>query len=627
MLQARLVDHVLKPAVAGSPQGELLLLLSAIVAGLLLVRLAAALVGIWKGRVSSWVGTSMTANLRNELVRKLNELPLSFYDKNQVGMLMSQVAYDTETLHTLIYHVTSGVFLQSLQLAGISAMLVYLNPRLALVTLLPMPLIIAGSWYFTRCLQPRHHHYWEAVGKQAAALMGMLSGIRVVKSFVQEDREIRRFGESSRRLRDSRLAVDTSTSTFAAGMGFLFAVGTLAAWYLGGRDVLFGQMTLGALMAFLQYLAMFYTPLTSIAESTTWFANFFSVSRRICDLLDTPGESRRPEPPVALDRVQGRVELRDVSFGYDKSRPVLSDISFTIAPGEMIGVVGRSGSGKSTLVSLIARLYDADHGQILIDGVDVRELDPRQLRRQIGMVPQEPFLFRGAVAENIAYGNAQAAPEQILLAAKQADAHDFIMRMPLAYSTQLGEGGSGLSGGERQRLSIARALLFDPAILILDEATASVDAESERAICRAIRRWARRRTAIVIAHRLSTLQDADRLFVFDQGRLIEQGTQEELLSRGGLYSTLLRLQCNLNEGRLHAGPAVGADAMSGVETMAAYADGDEVEFPSLPSLSPNDRAAPGAWVRKNMRTPATAGCAGSIPPPRRSPAAGRACSA
>ena len=202
------------------------------------------------------------------------------------------------------------------------------------------------------------------------------------------------------------------------------------------------------------------------------------------------------------------------------------------------------------MVSLIARLYDADRGQILIDGVDVREIDPRQLRRHIGMVPQEPFLFRGAVADNIAYGNAQAAPEQILLAAKQADAHDFIMRMPLAYSTQLGEGGSGLSGGERQRLSIARALLFDPAILILDEATASVDAESERAICRAIRRWARRRTAIVIAHRLSTLQDADRLLVFDQGRLIEQGTQQELLSRGGLYSTLLRLQCNLTEGRL-----------------------------------------------------------------------------
>ena len=244
LLQGQLVDRVLAPEIAKDPQAELLLLLSAIVAGLLLVRLAAMLVGVCKGRLSSWVGTSMTANLRNELVRKLDELPLSFYDKNQVGMLMSQVAYDTETLHTLVHHATSGVLLQSLQLAGMSVMLVYLNSRLALLTLAPMPLIIAGSWYFTRYLQPRHHHYWEAVGKQAAALMGMLSGIRVVKSFVQEDREIRRFGESSRRLRDSRLAVDTSTSTFAAGMGFLFAIGTLAAWYVGGRDVLFGRMTL-----------------------------------------------------------------------------------------------------------------------------------------------------------------------------------------------------------------------------------------------------------------------------------------------------------------------------------------------------------------------------------------------
>ncbi len=428
MLQGYLVDHVLKPDVKSGSQAQLLLLLLSIVAGLLLVRLAATVVGVWKGRISSVVGTSMTANLRADLVRKLNELPLSFYDRNQTGMLMSQVAYDTETLHTLVYHATSGVLLQSLQLAGISAMLVYLNPRLALVALLPMPFILAGSWYFTRYLQPRHHHYWEAVGKQAAALMGMLSGIRVVKSFVQEEREIRRFVESSRRLRDSRIAVDTSTSTFAAGMGFLFAIGTLAAWYLGGRDVLFGGMTLGALMAFLQYLAMFYTPLTSIAESTTWFANFFSVSRRVCDLLDSPGEAACLEPLEAAGPLKGQIELRNVSFGYDKSRPVLHDVSFTISPGEMVGVVGRSGSGKSTLVSLVGRLYDADRGQILIDGADVRELDRRQLRRHIGMVPQDPFLFRGTVVDNVAYGSAHAVAEQVLLAAKLADAHDFIMR-------------------------------------------------------------------------------------------------------------------------------------------------------------------------------------------------------
>jgi ABC-type multidrug transport system ATPase subunit len=234
-----------------------------------------------------------------------------------------------------------------------------------------------------------------------------------------------------------------------------------------------------------------------------------------------------------------------VTFGYDPAQPVLNAINLSIAPGEMVGFVGRSGSGKSTLVSLISRLYEVGSGQLLIDGRDVRSIPPRQLRRQIGMVPQDPFLFRGSVSANITYGNPEATAEQTILAARNADAHDFIMRMPLAYDAQLGEGGSGLSGGERQRLSIARAILFDPAILILDEATASVDAESERAICEAIRRWAAKRTTILIAHRLSTLQDADRLFVFDQGRLVEQGTHEKLIGHGGLYQKLAELQGNL----------------------------------------------------------------------------------
>ena len=555
---------------------------------------------VWKGWVSSRVGTTLTSDLRTELVVKLNQLPLAFYDRNQAGVLMSQVAYDTETLHTLVYHMTSGFLMQSLQLAGIGVMLLYLNPKLALVTLLPMPLILAGSWYFTRYLQPRHQHYWAAVGKQASALMGMLAGIRVVKAFVQEEREIGRFAASSRRLRDSRLTVDNAAVTFTAAMGLLFALGGLAVWYLGGRDVLFGSMTLGSLTAFLAFLAMFYAPLTTIAESTTWFASFYSTSRRICALLDVPSECEPAQPAVPLDRFQGGVEFQHVSFAYDRGRPVLEDINFAIEPGEMVGVVGRSGSGKSTLVSLIGRLYQCDAGQIRIDGSDVRQADPRQLRRQIGMVPQEPFLFRGLVAANITYGNAQATPEQVLLAARNADCHEFIMRMPFAYETQLGEGGCGLSGGERQRLSIARALLFDPAILILDEATASVDAESERAICRAIRRWAQapcthgrgrgRRTTIVIAHRLSTLQGADRLLVFDQGRLVEQGTPAELLEQGGLYSTLASIQYNLSENRRRFESAAGGDAARDIAEAAAESGGGESLFQEAP-VNASSRAA------------------------------------
>jgi len=563
MLQRALVDRVLQADHPSGGAAELLLLLLAIVAGLLLVRLAATLVTIWKGRVSSRVGTTLTANLRNELVRKLNQLPLAFHDRNQVGVLMSRVAYDTETLHTLVYHITGGLLLQSMQLVGIGVMLFYLNPKLAVVTMLPMPLIIAGSWYFTQYLNPRHHHYWEAVGRQASALTGMLSGIRVVKAFVQEDREVDRFCQSSHRLRDSRQTVDYSTSAFAALMGFLFALGGLAVWYIGGRDVLFGQMSLGSLMAFLAYLAMFYTPLTTIAESTTWFSNFFTTTRRIFDVLDTPSEVEDAAPAATPRRCRARVEFQGVTFGYDPNRPVLRDVTFSIEPGEMIGVVGRSGSGKSTLVSLIGRLYEINSGRILVDGVDVRQLSNRQLRRSIGMVPQEPFLFRGSVADNISYGNADAEPEEVLRAAHNADSHGFIMRMPLAYDNRLGEGGTGLSGGERQRLSIARALLFDPAILILDEATASVDAESERAICEALRRFSRRRTTIAIAHRLSTLKDADRLLVFDQGRLIEQGSHHELIAQDGLYSSLVRLQGNLLENRRRMESVLGPQGSNG----------------------------------------------------------------
>jgi len=581
LLQRFLVDNVLQVDQTVFRAEQLLLLLLAIVAGLLAVRLSATAVAIWKGWISSRVGTTLTADLRHRLVRKLNELPLAFHDRSQVGVLMSRVAYDTETLHTLIYHITGGLLLQSLQLVGIGVALFYLHPKLALITMLPMPLIIAGGWYFTRYLNPRHNRYWEAVGRQASALTGMLSGIRVVKVFAQEDREVDRFHASSRRLRDARQIVDISSATFTALMGFLFALGGLAVWYIGGRDVLSGSMTLGSLMAFLAYLAMFYTPLTTIAESTTWFSNFFTASRRIFDLLDTPGEADVPDTAGDPGQVRGHVEFQGVSFGYDKNRPVLNDISFTIRPGEMVGIVGRSGSGKSTLVSLIARLYEVDAGRILVDGTDVREMNSHRLRRRIGMVPQEPFLFRGSVAENIAYGHADAAPEEILRAAKFADAHDFIMRMPLAYENHLGEGGSGLSGGERQRLSIARALLFDPAILILDEATASVDAESERAICEAIRRFSRTRTTIAIAHRLSTLQDADRLLVFDQGRLIEQGTHQELLAQEGLYSALISIQWNLRQNRRRMESVIGGAGNGNGDGVAQFG-GDGQFFDVFP---------------------------------------------
>ncbi|HEY1064910.1 MAG TPA: ABC transporter ATP-binding protein, partial [Pirellulales bacterium] len=572
MLQKILVDDILKVDPKRVQLNDLLILLAWIVLGLGAVRLVAALIAVWKGRVSSKVGAALTSDLRTAMVQKLQEQSIAYHDRNQVGMLMSRVAYDTETMHTLMHQLSSGFLLQILQLVGIGGMLFWLNPKLAFFTLLPMPLVLAGSWFFSKYLFPRHHRYWDSVGRQATALTGMLSGIRVVKAFAQEGREYQRFEDSSERLRDSRVMVDTATTAFSSFMGFLFGLGALIVWYVGGQSVISETMSLGDLMAFLAYLAMFYTPLTTLSESTTWVSSFFASSQRIFELLDAPALVQEPTKPVSLDNFTGRIKFDDVHFAYEENRPVLKGINFEINPGETIGVVGRSGSGKSTLVSLITRFYDVGAGRIQLDGIDVRDVSSQQLRRKIGMVLQEPFLFEGTIGDNITYGNADASWEQIVRAAKAANAHDFVMRSPFAYDTVIGERGAGLSGGERQRLSISRALLYDPQVLILDEATSSVDTESERLIQEAVKRFAKGRTVIAIAHRLSTLKDADRLLCFDQGRLVEQGTPTDLMNRNGLYASLVRIQSSFHKSAVHNPMTTSHEAATAAEEAASEVD-------------------------------------------------------
>lgn len=308
-------------------------------------------------------------------------------------------------------------------------------------------------------------------------------------------------------------------------------------------------MSLGSLMAFLAYLAMFYTPLATLSQFTTWLTNFLTGCQRVFELLDTPVETTDPANPIDLPKVEGRIRFEHVTFGYERHEPVLRDVDFEIKPGETVGIVGRSGSGKTTLVNLLCRFYDVGEGRVLIDGVDIRQLATHQLRRQIGVVLQEPFLFRGTIWQNLVYGLPTATVEQAVAAAKAAQAHDFMLRSPLGYDTWLGERGAGLSGGERQRMSIARAILYDPPILVLDEATSNVDVESEQAIQAALRALTRGRTTIAIAHRLSTLREADRIFVFDRGRLVEHGSQRELLQIDGQYARLVRMQSQVAPGQ------------------------------------------------------------------------------
>jgi ATP-binding cassette subfamily B protein len=311
--------------------------------------------------------------------------------------------------------------------------------------------------------------------------------------------------------------------------------------------VIGGQMTLGQLIAFLAYLAMFYAPLGALSNFTTWLTSFLSGSQRVLELLDTPALITEPKEPVAWENVRGAIRFQDVTFGYDRNQPVLRDVSFDVRPGEMVGIVGRSGSGKTTLVSLLSRFHDVQEGSITVDGIDIRDLSMHDLREKLGVVFQESFLFRGTIWKNLSYGRPQATIEQGLAAAKAAGAHDFLCRQPLAYETLLGEHGAGLSGGEKQRLSIARTLLYDPRVLVLDEATSNIDAEAEKSIQEALAVLVRGRTTIAIAHRLSTLRNADRILAFDRGRLVEQGTHAELLAADGIYARLVRIQTQVSK--------------------------------------------------------------------------------
>jgi ATP-binding cassette subfamily B protein len=585
-LQQYMVDEILTvrstAGEAGLPDFRTALLV--VVLALAFSRVLLSIVGVLKGRLATAIGTGITATLREEMVRKLQALSVAYYDRHQVSSMISRVAHDSEVLHGLVHQFTGGFLLQIVQLVAVGAMLVWINPKLALFTLIPVPLVVLGSWIFWRHVYPRHYRLWDASSKQMARLSGMLSGIRVVKAFAQESREQDRFQAASDHLRSWRQWVEHTNTTYAASMQIVFSLGGLIVWYVGGRDVIGGSMSLGQLIAFLAYLAMFYAPLGALSHFTTWMTSFLSGSKRVLELLDTPALVAEPADPQPWHDVHGEIGFENVTFGYDPNQPVLHDVSFTVRPGEMVGIVGRSGSGKTTLVSLIARFHDVQEGAVTIDGIDVRRLSSHDLRSRLGIVFQDSYLFRGTVWRNLSYGRPDATFEQGLTAAKAAGAHDFLCRQPLAYETLLGERGAGLSGGEKQRLSIARTLLYDPRILVLDEATSNIDAEAERSIQEALAVLVRGRTTIAIAHRLSTLRNADRILVFDRGRLVEQGGHAELLEADGIYARLVKIQTQVTRQ-----PTV--DRLLGETPESAGADSDRSD------PSPDEPATNAAVIR------------------------------
>jgi ATP-binding cassette subfamily B protein len=519
------------------------------VMALLGVAVVVCMVNIIIGRSTSAIGTRVARELRQTLHDKLMKLSVEYFDRNSVGSLMSRVLYDVEYFQGFVNQVSEGFLLNLLLVVGIGAMLFYMNWQLALLVLLPIPLVVIGTTIFWKHIYPRYYPVWDSQSKMAQLLSGVLSGIRLVKSFGQEERERRRFAGSAGYIQDARRSLQSSVATFNPLMVLIFGLGSLIIWYYGGQLVFKGEaqggVSLGTLMAFFSYVAMFYGPVQALSMFSNWMTGYISAGQRVFEVLDAAVTLEDEARPAGLPRMRGSVEFRDVTFGYDPHNPVLKNVSFRIEPGQFFGIVGKSGSGKTTLVNLICRFYDVQQGEVLIDGTDVRKLRQEDIHGQVALVLQEPFLFRASIRDNIAYAQPDADPTSVIRAARTANAHEFISRLPSGYDTRLGERGAGLSGGERQRVTIARGMIRSPRILILDEATSSVDTESEQEIQRALGGLSKQHTTIVIAHRLSTLKNADHILVMDDGRIVESGTHDELMDQGGLYARLIRIQTEL----------------------------------------------------------------------------------
>ena len=521
--------------------------LSVISGALVLVHILTNLLGIFHGRLGAWLTFRIVADIRAELYDKLHSLSLRFFDKRKTGTVISHITEDSSRLQHFLLEALSFIVRDGLMLIGIGVLLFVLNWKLACFVFIPVPAIVLGAKWFWRRVRSLWHRAYRRSSKLYDVVSDSVSGIRVVRAFGRQEGEVDRFGEANVDARDYMTSAEMVWATYYPLLGFTVTLGSLIVWYAGGLQIIAGEMTLGTLMAFQGYLGMFYGPLRHISPIINWASRSMTAAERIFEVIDSDAEQEDDGTLISVPSLNGEVEFTNMTFGYEPHKPVLRDINLHVKPGEMIGLVGHSGAGKSTLINLLCRFYEPDGGLLEIDGADITRIRLEDLRRQIGVVLQEPYLFSGTIAENIAYAHPDAPMEQIIAAAKAANAHEFIVKFPDGYDSEVGERGGRLSGGERQRISISRAILHNPRILILDEATSSVDVQTEQKIQQAIDRLVQNRTTFAIAHRLSTLRNADRLLVLEKGKAVECGSHDELMEKKGVYFKLVETQREVSE--------------------------------------------------------------------------------